>query len=132
MTTRNILITPAPDCPAGRAVVPPERPGRPTRASIEYDLLTAAPYGLDHRSFTHAVHVAMASAAAKPPADFASFHARGQPCMRSSPLTKRYGWAAHYDADGKLALLDPASNAFAALARDPELPRKPAMRSKRA
>ena len=73
----------------------------------------------------------MAEVSGKPPLDYATFHAKGQPCMRASPLTKRYGWAAHYDANGKLALVDPASPDYAALATDPKLPQKPAMRSKR-
>ena len=130
MATTHILVTPAPDCPAPTAQVPP-RKVKPSRASIEYDLLTGAPYAFDHRGFTHAVHRAMADAAGKPALDFETFHARGQPCMRASPLTKRYGWAAHYDAEGKLALVDPSGARYAALAADPDLPRRPAMRSSR-
>ncbi|MEZ5722775.1 MAG: DUF6157 family protein [Paracoccaceae bacterium] len=130
MSTTHILVTPAPDCPALGAEVPPAKAKR-TRASIEYDLLTQAPYTLDHLAFTHAVHLAMAEASGRPALDYAHFHARGQACMRASPLTKRYGWAAHYDAAGKLALVDPGSAAYAALAADPELPTAPAMRSKR-
>lgn len=130
MTTKQILITPAPDCPEATAS-PPPRKARATRASVEYELLTQAPYRFDHKGFTHAVHAAMAAAAGKPALGFDAFHAKGQPRMRASPLTKRYGWAAHYDGSGKLALVDPASTAFAALAADPRLPRKPAMRSTR-
>ena len=68
----------------------------------------------------------MAAASGKPALGFDDFHAKGQPCMRASPLTKRYGWAAHYDAEGKLALVDPASPDFAALEADPDLPQTPA------
>ena len=130
MSTTHVLVTTAPDCRAAAAELPPQK-SRPTRANIEYDLLAAAPYALDHRGFTHAVHRAMAEVSGKPALDFDAFHAKGQPCMRASPLTKRYGWAAHYDAEGKLALIDPASPAFAALSQDPALPKTPAMRSKR-
>lgn len=131
MSTTHILITPAPDCPQGTAVPPPTG-ARTTRANIEFDLLTGAPYSLDHAGFTHAVHRSMAEVSCKPALDFASFHAKGQPCMRASPLTKRYGWAAHYDAEGKLALVDPAGPEFARLAADPDLPQRPAMRTTRA
>jgi hypothetical protein len=130
MTTRNILISPAPDCPASCAERPPVK-AQATRASIEYDLLSAAPYALDHRGFTHTVHRAMAEVAGRPQLGFDAFHAKGQPCMRASPLTKRYGWAAHYDPDGRLALVDPASDAFRALAADPDMQHATAMRSKR-
>jgi len=130
MSTKDILIDPAEDCRAKAAEVPPRRE-RPTRAMIEYDLLMAAPYALDHRGFSHAIHVAMAEAAGKVPLSFADFHARGQPCMRASPLTKSYGWAAHYDAEGRLALLDPGGAEYATLAADPALPRSRAMRNRR-
>ena len=130
MTTTHILITPAPDCPESKATPPPVKAKR-SRANIEYALLAEAPYALDHKDFTHSVHTAMAAAAGKPAFDYETFHAKGQPCMRASPLTKRYGWAAHYDAEGKLALTDPASAEFDTLAADPDLPKKPAMRSTR-
>ena len=100
-------------------------------SAVEYGLLVGGPYTRDHRVFTHAVHCAMAEVSRTPALDFEAFHARGQPCMRASPLTKRYGWAAHYDAEGMLALVDPASAEFASLADDPDLPTKLAMRSKR-
>ncbi|MCB1336496.1 MAG: hypothetical protein KDK10_03225 [Maritimibacter sp.] len=131
MSTVNILVTPAPDCPVAAAEPPPVK-ARPTRANIEFDRLMAAPYSLDHKGFTHAVHVAMAEAAGTPALSFEAFHAKGQPCMRASPLTKRYGWAAHYDAAGRLALVDPGSAEGRALAGDPALPQAAAMRSKRA
>ena len=131
MVTRNILIIPAADCPVSKAARPPEKPARPTRAEIEFRLLTQAPYALDHRAFSHAVHTEMARNAGKPALDYETFHQKGQPCMRASPLTKRFGWAAHYNADGYLALIDPDSDAFHRLASDPDLPQKPAMRTKR-
>ena len=131
MSTIGILITPAPDCRAPGARVPPAR-ATPSRATIEYDLLVAAPYTLDHKAFSHAVHVAVARAAGRPAQSFEDFHAKGQPCMRASPLTKSYGWAAHYDDRGRLALLDPAGADFARLAADPAQPRAAALRSRRA
>ena len=130
MSTTHILITPAPDCPTGTAEKPPPRQN-PSRAVLEYQMLTAAPYTLDHRAFTHAIHRALAATSGTPALDVDRFHSKGQPCMRASPLTKRYGWAAHYDAEGKLALVDPASAAFATLSADPGLPVKAAMRSRR-
>lgn len=131
MATRNILIHPAPDCPAPKAT-PPE-PGARTRsrALIEFSLLTGAPYALDHAAFTHLAHQEMAAERGKDALDFAAFHQKGQPCMRASPLTKRLGWGAHYNPDGKLALLDPGSQDFQRLAADPSLAQKPALRNKR-
>jgi hypothetical protein len=32
------------------------------------------------------------------------FFSKGQACMRASPLTKRYGWGVHNNAEGKIAI----------------------------
>ncbi len=37
-------------------------------------------------------------------AERAQFFSKGQPCMRCSPLSKRYGWGVHFNEEGKLAL----------------------------
>lgn len=130
-TIQSTLVAPAPDCPALGAEPPPAK-AQPTRATIEFDLLTEEPYTLDHMSLSHAVHVAMARAAGKPIQSFEAFHAKGQPCLRASPLTKRYGWGVHYDDAGRIALIDPASAEFAALRLDDTIKKTTAMRSKRA
>ena len=132
MATRNILIHPAPDCPAQTATRPDMSAQSRSRAVIEYSLLEGSPYGFDHKTFTYLVHQEMAAERRKLALDFATFHQKGQPCMRASPLTKRLGWGVHYDAEGKLALLDPQSAGFKRLAATPDLPQKPALRNKRA
>ncbi len=65
-------------------------------------------------------------------AERAKFFAEGQPCFRSSPLTKRYGWGVHCDSEGRIALVAVGSEAYEALAADPGLRTLRAMRSKRA
>ena len=35
---------------------------------------------------------------------WADLFRKGHPCLRASALTKRYGWGAHYDEAGKIAL----------------------------
>ncbi|TAE47728.1 MAG: hypothetical protein EAZ89_17055, partial [Bacteroidetes bacterium] len=59
------------------------------------------------------------------------FFSKGQPCLRSSPLTKRYGWGVHSDAEGKVAIYPAGSEEYARLAHDPGLKQVKAMRSKR-
>ena len=34
------------------------------------------------------------------------FFSKGQPCLRSSPLVKRYGWGIHFNSNGKIALVE--------------------------
>jgi hypothetical protein len=63
---------------------------------------------------------------------WAAFFSKGQPCMRSSPLTKRYGWGVHSDAEGKIAIYPAESADYKRLAQDPKLAHTKAMRSRRA
>ena len=95
---------------------------------IEFDLLTNSPYALDHKALTYAVHKSQKGAAALSVADF---HSKGQPCMRASALTKRYGWGVHYNADGKIAIYPAGSDEYAAHKRQAHKVLK-AMRNKRA
>ena len=76
---------------------------------IQYELLMQAPYRYNHQELTFEVYVRHK---AIPPEEVAARHQelwdtlfqKGHPCMRASALTKRYGWGAHYDQHGKIAL----------------------------
>ena len=63
----------------------------------------------------------------------AAFFAKPHPCLRASPLPKRYGWGVHYDAHGRIALYAMESEDYRRLSRggagDPALVR--AMRNRR-
>jgi hypothetical protein len=61
-----------------------------------------------------------------------AFFAKDQACLRSSPLGKRYGWGIHHDSDGRVALVPLGSPECDALAGDPAVEQRRAMRSKRA
>ena len=51
--------------------------------------------------------------------------------MRSSPLSKRYGWGVHSDAEGKIAIYALESDDYRKLCKDNKLEHKKAMRLKR-
>ena len=100
----------APDCPVAAAVVPAAKGAEPTVAVIQYELLTANPYGLTLEDLIFETHVrrlglSKAEAKARRAAIRAELFARPHPCMRASPLTKRYGWGVHHDAAGRMALV---------------------------
>ena len=65
------------------------------------------------------------------PAARAAFFAKGQPCLRSSALAKRYGWGIHSDEGGRVALYARESERYAQLAADPHVNHLKAMRNKR-
>jgi hypothetical protein len=62
----------------------------------------------------------------------ARIRSKSLPCLRCSPLAKRYGWGFHFDAEGKIAVHPAGSSSYKKLAADRSLEQVPAMRSKKA
>ena len=60
------------------------------------------------------------------------FLPKGQACMRSSPLGKRYGWGIHSNTDSKLAIYAVESEEYRRLANDAGVKHLRAMRTRRA
>lgn len=59
-------------------------------------------------------------------------YAKPQACLRASPLTKRYGFGAHYDSEGRIGLHPVGSEGYDRCAADETLVQLRAMRSRRA
>ena len=129
----NTLIEVADDCPVSETAAPPAREAKPTVASLQYELISTAPHRYTSDDVIFTVH---ADRAGIPEPDRAAererFFAKGQPCLRSSPLAKRYGWGIHSDAEGRVALVAMGSAEYQRLAADPGTSHLKAMRSKRA
>ncbi|TDD81276.1 hypothetical protein E1202_29245 [Saccharopolyspora karakumensis] len=121
----NTFIEVAADCPVAQAEEPPLRT-TPSVARIQFDMLVADPYR--HTSDD----VVYESNGRRRGLSREEFFAKGQPCLRASPLTKRYGWGVHHDADGRIALVPAGSDQYRELAADPSLQHVNAMRSSRA
>jgi hypothetical protein len=62
----------------------------------------------------------------------AAFFTKPQPCLRASPLTKRYGWGIHHDEQGRIALVARGSSDYQRLSSGEDLKVVPAMRNKKA
>ena len=60
-----------------------------------------------------------------------AFFSTGQPCLRTSPLAKTYGWGFHFDADSRVALVAVDSPRYAELVEDDAVTKHPAMKSRR-
>jgi hypothetical protein len=129
----NTFVLVAPDCPAREAVVPkPSASGR-TVASLQHQLLTEEPYALTLQDLIFRTHVARSGPSGSEDEIHAELFARSHPCMRASPLTKRYGWGVHHDAEGRMALYPVESKEYARFAAGqvPGVELVAAMRSKR-
>ena len=106
---KNTFVLIAPDCPVQVGTVPQPRGETPTIAVSQHELLIAKPYSLTLEDLMFAVHVrreGLSKADAKALADAIreKLFAKSYPCMRASPLPKKFGWGVHHDAKGRIAL----------------------------
>lgn len=128
----NTFIEVAEDCPVAAAEVPGQRGAEKTAANIQFETVIEHPYQFTSDDVIFKVHALKnrinGTALA---AEREKFFSKGQPCLRASPLTKRYGWGVHSDENGKIALYAVESAEYKKLAKDKNLAHVKAMRSKR-
>ncbi|KJL20545.1 hypothetical protein RN51_02763 [Microbacterium oxydans] len=127
----DTFIEVAEDCPIDHATEPPIA-GKPTIAAMHYQLIAEQPYARTSDDVIFETYALRNGIAVDDAAARESFFSKGQPCLRSSPLGKRYGWGLHHDAEGRVALVPRDSAEYAALAADPALTHTRAMRGRRA
>lgn len=129
----DTLICPADDCPAAEAQIPPIKADKQTIANFHFDLISRHPYEYtsdDVIFMTQALKNEVPRSAWKEERE--RFFSKGQACLRSSPLTKRYGWAIHNNSEGKVNLIAPGSPEYQHLFSDSAIKKTKGMRSKRA
>ncbi len=137
MNLANQFIEIAPDCPLKEAVIPLKKGEKPSVATIEYELLSGKPYGYTLQELKFATYVQQKQIS---PIELKTqrkqlleeFLSKPYACMRASPLTKKYGWGAHYDEHGKIAIFAVGSKEYRRLVEDKGVNKFFAMRSKRA
>lgn len=93
----STFIEIAEDCPVSVAGEPPLREPK-TAARIEYEMLINNPYRYTSDDILYESNGSRRGINRK------DFFSKGQPCFRSSALTKRYGWGVHCDNNGKIAI----------------------------
>jgi len=127
------FIEVAEDCRIDTAEIPSGSEGQQSIAWWHYTLISAEPYC---RTSDDVIFETWARRRQLPePAWEAArveFFSKGQACLRSSPLGKRYGWGIHSDEQGRVALVARESDLYAVFANDPTIRHTRAMRSKRA
>lgn len=132
MKITNTFVPVAADIRVSQGIMPPLREGPPTVGRLHYDLLSEHPYEYDIDSLNFEVWCRRNRIADdQRDAHRDAFFSKGHPCMRASPLTKTYGFGAHYNGAGKIAIYPMDSVAYRKLLNDPDLKVEPAMRSKR-
>ena len=117
MAYTETFITIAPDTKAIQSEIPvPKHAQKPIHV-IQYELLTDKPYHYTHKDLVFAVHVeregiSHAELEQNREQIWDALFQKGHPCLRASSLTKRYGWGAHYDTQGKIAIYPMESDKY--------------------
>lgn len=125
----NTFIEVADDCKADNGKIPPEKQEK-TIARMQYELIQEHSYQYTSDEVIFAVYAARNGIEpALLEAKRAEFFAKGQPCLRSSPLGKTYGWGIHFDSSAKVAIYGCESVEYARLQNDPSLHHVKAMKS---
>ena len=128
----NTFIEIADDCPISSGEIPPVKAETKTVANIQFDMVSKNPYKFTSDDVLFQVFTEkndLTKSEYKEARE--QFFAKGQPCFRASPLTKRYGWGVHYDKDGKMAMYGADSAEYKRFSKDKTLKVIKAMKSGR-
>ncbi len=129
---KNTFIEIADDCPTKKGEIPPTKGDSKTVANFQFELLSRNPYKFSSDDILFQV---FAERNDLRKSDYKEareeFFSKGQPCFRTSPLPKRYGWGIHNDKDGKVAIFAAESAAYKKLSTDKTLKVIKAMKSSR-
>lgn len=127
----NTFIEVADDCATDTGKLPPEKQEK-TIARMQYDMISENPYQYTSDDVIFAIYAARNGIPESEQAEKqAEFFSKGQPCLRSSPLGKTYGWGIHYDSESKMAIYPRESEAYERLKNDSSLKHVKAMKSSR-
>jgi Family of unknown function (DUF6157) len=128
----NTFIEIAGDCPVKVAEIPPQKGEEKTVANLQYTMIHDQPYTYTSDDVLFNVYAERQGVTKKDyKAEREKFFSKGQPCMRSSALPKRYGWGIHSNEDGKLALIAVEDARYKKFVSDKYIKHLKAMRSKR-
>lgn len=128
----NAFIAVAEDCPAIQGEVPVKKKDEETVATLHFQLVKDNPYTYtsdDVIFLSHAKKKGIKKVDMKAARE--TFFSKGQPCLRCSPLGKRYGWGIHSDSKGRIALFSIESKEYKSFMRDKTLKQLKAMRNKK-
>ena len=135
MKTTNYLetfISASEDSIAKEGEIPPLKAGEKTIAGIQYELIKNNPYKYTSDDVIFTVYAQRNGIKQNEmKTEREKFFSKGQPCLRSSPLVKRYGWGVHSDSEGKIAIYPVESKEYQELLNNGLLKHLKGMKSKR-
>ncbi|MBX3255254.1 MAG: hypothetical protein KF862_14030 [Chitinophagaceae bacterium] len=129
----DTFIAVAEDCPALQGEIPPVKEDAKSIAAMQYEMVSKNPYRYTSDDVIFACFAAKNNLAqSELEAGRNTFFSKGQACLRSSPLTKRYGWGVHSNHKGKIAIYGMETVEYKNFMKDKKLKIVYGMRSKRA
>jgi hypothetical protein len=128
----DAFISVSEDSPAKRGEIPPLKNGEKTIAGLQYDLIKSNPYLYTSDEVVFAVY-AQRNIIGKGDMETERerFFSKGQPCLRSSSLVKRYGWSVHSNNEGRVAIYPMESKEYLMYSGDKSLKQLKGMKSKK-
>ena len=125
----STFIAVADDCKATVGTVPPEKT-EPTLARMQFEVLHEHPYQYTSDEVLFTIYATRRRISeTEREAARKAFFAQGQPCLRSSPLAKTYGWGIHFDQQSRIAIYPLGCDDYERLRSDRSLRQLKAMRS---
>ena len=136
MSYTNTFIQISPDSTVTESTIPTSNRSKKPAHIIQYELLSEKPYRFDQKELIFEVfvrHKSIPQAELKQNRNriWTDLHSKEHPCLRASTLMKKFGWGAHYDAEGKIALYGVDSAEYDQFVNDEATKKLLAMRSKR-
>ena len=129
---QDTFIAVADDCPAASGEVPPLKGNKKSVANLTFELLAGQPYRYTSDDVLFLVHAIRHDLTKEElPEARVTFFSKGQPCLRASPLTKRYGWGVHSDDKGRVALYGRETDTYDQFLQNDQVKVVKAMRSAR-
>ena len=116
------FITVAEDCPVRESVVPQAKSEKnKSVAAIQYELLADAPYVYTQedvlfQTYIRRQGIPLNDLEARGDTLREEFFSKPQPCLRTSPLARKFGWGFHCDRAGKVALYPRESTEYQSFA----------------
>lgn len=128
----NTFIIVADDCKTLAGEIPPEKDNIKSIANIQFEIIRKNPYKY---TSDDVIFMVFANRNELTEREFAearkALFSKGQACFRSSPLTKRYGWGVHFNAESKIAIYARETLEYEMFLNDTSVKKVMAMRSKK-
>lgn len=136
MCYTNTFIKIAEDCPVKKSEIPVAKKDKKPAHLIQYELLKNNPYKFGHEDLIFEVFTRQNEIPGETPEKDkekirAELFSKGHPCLRASALTKRYGFGAHYNDEGRIAIYPMESKEYSSFLADDTVKILPAMRTKK-